>query len=223
MTRRVASVKQTQRLDQETIEKIGIPSCILMENAGSAVAREAVRMLSRKKTKRAVVVCGVGNNAGDGFVAARHLIDNGIPTNVFCLGRPGTLKEDAARNYSILRKLRCPPVIKKRLDKEMAGALEVADVIIDAVFGVGLNRPVEEPFLSVIEAMNASRKKIIAVDVPSGLDADTGRTYGSCVKAFVTVTFCLIKRGFLKGEGPRCVGRLVTADIGIPKRLIARI
>lgn len=213
---RTVSVEQACVFDRWAIGKCGIPSVVLMENAGRAVAEEVLRSIKGKPRAQVSVVCGAGNNGGDGFVAARHLLNKGVAVTVFFIGSPDNLKQDAAVNYKILRKFNCHLRQIRRVDKVFSTALKRFSVIVDAVFGVGLNRPVNEPFQSVIEAINAGGAKIVAVDIPSGLDGDTGEIMGACVKADVTVTFSCAKKGMFLGQGPKHCGKIVVADIGIP-------
>ena len=213
------TVKQIQRLDEVAIGRYGVPSIALMENAGRCVANEIVRQLKRVNKPKVCIFCGIGNNAGDGFVVARHLINAGVQPKIFLLGNPAKLKNDAKVNYAILKKLKYP---MKVLGEDAAyphRAVATADLLVDAIFGVGLNREIGESFHSVIERMNASGKKIIAVDIPSGLDGTTGKIYGTCVKAKMTVTFSFAKKGFFKAEGPKHTGKVIVVDIGIPKKL----
>jgi len=213
---KTVSVKQIQELDRMAIEEYGIPSIVLMENAGRSVAEEVILQVSGMSKPAAAIVCGLGNNAGDGFVVARHLINAGMTTKIFLVGQGSQLKHDAAVNYQILKKL--DYFIQKISDFEKLN-LENVDVIVDAVFGVGLNRNVEGLFKDVIEKINAVHKKVVAVDVPSGLNADTGDIYGVCVKADLTVTFSFAKNGFVKNQGSKYVGTVKIVDIGIPEKL----
>lgn len=230
MCQKTVTVKQIQKLDKMAIEKIGIPSLVLMENAGKAVADQVLKNIKAKKNPCVCVICGLGNNAGDGCVAARHLINAGVKTTVYVIGKGEHLKHDAAVNYRILKKLKYPtrevgnvyPQGNLR-SMHFGRDIQKADTIVDAIFGVGLNRDVQEPFRSVIETVNQEAKTIVAVDIPSGLDGTSGRIYGVCVKADVTVTFSFIKRGFLEGKGPRHTGKIIIADIGIPAVLKDKI
>lgn len=220
MTRRsreIFTVREIIAFDRRAIEKCGVPSVVLMENAGRAVAEEVLRLIKGKRRARVSIVCGAGNNGGDGLVAARHLLNRGIAVTVFLVGSPDKLKQDAAVNYKILRKSGCHVRHIRRVDKVFSAALKRSSVIVDAIFGVGLNRPVNEPFQSVIEAINAGGAKIVAADIPSGLDGDTGEILGACVKADVTVTFSFAKKGMFLGQGPKYSGKIIVADIGIPK------
>lgn len=221
--KKALTAKQIQKLDKTVIEKIGIPSLVLMENAGKGVAQQALRRLREHKNPFVCIVCGLGNNAGDGLVAARHLKETGIRTKVYLIAAPKKLKKDAFINYSIFRKLKGQMISLRKVSKMFIRDIKRANVIIDAIFGVGLNRPVKDPFKSVIERLNNCKKTILSVDVPSGLDATTGKIYGVCVKADLTVTFSFTKKGFFKNEGPRHVGKAVVIDIGVPKKLVSRV
>lgn len=220
---KAVTVKQVQRIDDLAINVYGVPSIVLMENAGLHVAVEVKKFLKKKKINKAVIVCGQGNNGGDGFVTARHLAEFGIKTKIYLVGQPQRLKNDSAINYQLLKRLKIKVQILNGLERTFRRRLDSAGVIVDAIFGVGLNRAMDDPYLGVIEAINQSRTKTIAVDTPSGLDCTTGKVYGGCVKAFKTVTFTFAKKGFFKNAGPNMVGQLIVADIGIPVILKRRI
>lgn len=212
---------QIQKLDRDAIQKLGIPSIVLMENAGAAVARECLKDLKQKRSARVCIVCGTGNNGGDGFVAARHLLNAGLKVQIFLFGRAKDLKPDAKVNYQILRKCGCPVQEIFQGGTALAKAIRTSDLLVDTLFGVGLNRALSEPMQSLISQINQSRKPILAVDVPSGLDATTGRIYGACVKAYKTVALTFAKKGFFRNEGPEHVGKICVVDIGIPRKLLA--
>jgi NAD(P)H-hydrate epimerase len=193
--------KQVKEVDALAQERFGISVEWLMEAAGWQVAR-FVR-------QRAAVVCGVGNNAGDGLSAARHLDRWGRLASVSCVDA-GRLRGPAARELDALR----------RLGVEVASELELedAEVIVDAIFGTGLSRAPEGRFAEWIEAINGSGKNVISVDVPSGLDADTGVAYSPVVKASATITLGLPKPGLQK-----LPGRVFVADIGVPLEAYAAV
>ena len=214
---RSISVSQAQAFDRYAQEKLGIPSVILMENAGRSVAEEAIKMVrgvrGEVKGKKIVIVCGVGNNGGDGLVAARHLLNAGVKTSIYLIGKASGLKPDPKTNLYILKKMK-QNIIQIRLAKDLKG-VKKADLIIDAIFGIGLSSEVREPYAGIIEYLNRSKKPILCVDVPSGLDADRGRVLGAAVKAKRTVTFVAAKKGFFKLDGPRFCGKIIVRDIGI--------
>lgn len=221
MTRRIKSlsVEEIQAFDRFAIEDLGIPSIVLMENAGRAVAEAVWDRLKNSSRAKVSIVCGLGNNAGDGFVAGRHLRNRGVTTNIFLIGSAEKLKADAAVNYRILKKIPCPIVEGTAVDDRTKKILKESSVIVDAIFGVGLNRPITEPFKGMIETINALHRPVVSADIPSGLDGTTGRIWGVCIKAAVTVTMSFPKKGFYQGQGPYYIGKVVVADIGISSRL----
>lgn len=193
--------KQVKAVDALIEERFGIPVDWLMEAAGWQIARFV--------SHRAAVVCGVGNNAGDGLAAARHLHSWGRLATVCCVDA-SRLRGAAARELDALRKV----------GVEVAGDLELgeSEVVVDAIFGTGLGRAPEGRFAEWIEAINASGKPVISVDVPSGLDADTGVAYAPCIRANVTITLGLPKPGLLDLKG-----RVLVADIGVPFEAYAAV
>jgi hydroxyethylthiazole kinase-like uncharacterized protein yjeF len=195
------SGSQVKQVDALAAERFGIAVEWLMEAAGWQVAR-FVR-------QRAAVVCGVGNNAGDGLAAARHLDRWGRLASVSCVD-PSRLRGAAAAELVALRRLGV--AVSNELE------LEDADVVVDAIFGTGLSRAPEGKFAEWIEAINRSGKSVIAVDVPSGLDAETGVAYSPSVKPSATIALGLPKRG-LDNFG----GRVVVADIGVPLEAYAAV
>ncbi|MEK7733086.1 MAG: NAD(P)H-hydrate epimerase [Planctomycetota bacterium] len=220
--------EEMRALDRKAIEEYLIPGIILMENAGRNVAGEAMNMLRHVPglpgARRVAVLCGKGNNGGDGYVIARHLHNNGVSVKVFSVANiSDILKEgDAAVNLRILFKMKIP--VQELSDiaaiENLAKELRGYDVIIDALFGTGLSGEVREPFKTLINATNDSHKPIISVDIPSGLDANTGKVLGTAIKATKTVTFAVSKKGFYLNEGPAHTGEVIVTDISIPRELI---
>jgi hydroxyethylthiazole kinase-like uncharacterized protein yjeF len=191
--------RQVKEVDALAQERFGISVEWLMEAAGWQIARFC--------GQPAVVLCGVGNNAGDGLAAARHLHRWGRLAGVCCVDAE-RLRGPAEKELTALRRIGVE--VRRELD------LSNARVIVDAIFGTGLSRAPEGRFAEWIEAINASRLDVIAVDVPSGLDADSGSAYAPSVKASATLTLGLPKPGLLKGDGPRLSGGVLVADIGMP-------
>src|SRR5262249_50494938 len=187
-------------LDRYTIEMLGVPGELLMESAGRAVAEAA--LAERRGDGAVLVVCGAGNNGGDGFVAARQLASLGVPVRVALVGDAKKLRGDAAANWKRLEKL-AVPIEGARF--RTAGAA----VVVDALFGTGLDRAVEGAAAAAIRRISAARPRarVVAVDLPSGLDADTGAVLGAAVHADVTVTFELPKLGLALEPGRSLAGR----------------
>lgn len=217
---KAVTARQIQNLDQKAIKTYGVPPVALMENAGRGVAEEIIRTFRRRKCQRVCVLCGPGNNAGDGFVTARHLLNAGVKTDILFLGSPQKLKSDARTNYNILKKCGYPVQHVRRLDAKVLAIFRDSGVIVDALFGVGLNRKIEGVFAGIILEANRQKKYVFAVDIPSGLDATTGKVHGVCLKADKTVTFTFAKTGFYKNDGPEYTGKIVVIDIGIPEKLV---
>jgi NAD(P)H-hydrate epimerase len=168
-----------------------------------------------------LVVAGPGNNGGDGYVAARHLANRGVQTTVVVFAGEAQIAADAKVNLDILLRMGVPvrfltAPVGWDLYREHLGP---ASVVVDALFGTGLRGEVREPGRTAIELLNQARKPVVAVDIPSGLDCDTGRPLGVAVTAAVTVTFARAKVGLLRPEAAAYVGRLVVADIGLPPSL----
>jgi hydroxyethylthiazole kinase-like uncharacterized protein yjeF len=191
--------QQVKQVDALAQERFAISLDWLMEAAGWQVARFC--------PKRTAVVCGVGNNAGDGLAAARHLHRWGKLAGIFCLD-PMRLRDAAEREMKALRRIG----IKVSSDLRLEGA----EAIVDAIFGTGLSRRPEGAFATWIESINSSGMPVIAIDIPSGLDADSGFAYAPTVLAKSTVTLGLPKPGLLAGDGPRLAGEVWVADIGVP-------
>jgi hydroxyethylthiazole kinase-like uncharacterized protein yjeF len=190
----------------------GVPGATLMENAGRAVAEEVARRFPDQET--VVVLCGPGNNGGDGFVAARHLEQRGYKVRLGFDGDATRLPEDAAAMAKRFTGRRVPlhPNI-----------LSGADVVVDALFGAGLARPIEGQLAHLVDGVNASARPVIAVDVPSGVDGTTGEVKGAAMKADTTVTFFRLKPGHVLLPGRILCGEVSLADIGIPDGVLAEI
>ncbi|MFQ3594140.1 MAG: NAD(P)H-hydrate epimerase [Gemmataceae bacterium] len=198
-----------RELDRRIIEQFGMPGLLLMENAGSAMAR---LLLSLGVTGPVGIVCGKGNNGGDGFVIARYLDLAGLSVRIFEFADEAT--GDAAVMREIL--MRAGLVIEKwpALDR-LLGRLQGLPWIVDALFGTGLSTPPREPYPEVIAAINASGAKVFAVDLPSGLDADTGEPLGGCVRADHTATVLAPKVGFSRAAS--WTGQVHVVEIGAPR------
>ena len=198
--------RQVKEVDALAQERFGISLDWLMEAAGWQVARFC--------PPATTVVCGVGNNAGDGMAAARHLHRWGRLGRVCCVDA-ARLQGAAAQELVALRRIGIEVSSDLRLDG--------AQAVVDALFGTGLSRPPAALFAKWIEAINSSQLRVISVDVPSGLDADSGVAYAPCVQAHTTVTLGLPKPGLVAGDGPRLAGDVWVADIGVPFEAYAMV
>jgi hydroxyethylthiazole kinase-like uncharacterized protein yjeF len=208
---KTVTVAEMRELERKAIDEIGIPSIILMENAGRAVSEIAVNMLGEASGKKIAVICGTGNNGGDGFVSARFLARKNAEVRVYIVGKKSFVKNDPAVNLNILEKAGIE-VREISLFKDIE-----ADLIIDAIFGIGLRGEVKEPSLSVIRDLNKRNMPVLSVDVPSGLDADSGDVLGEAVKAAKTVTMQFPKKGFYLNKGLENTGEILVVDVGIPQ------
>jgi len=200
---------------EEKAHDMGILRIFMMENAGNSVANYIVNKFKKLKNKRIVVAAGTGNNGGDAFVAARHLAYHGAKITVILLGSPNDLKTEEARiNWNILEQMNSIDLIfAKETSSEITKMINNADIIIDGIFGTGIKGSISEPHSSAIDAINRSRAYKVAVDVPSGLDPDTGKIHDKCVKADATITFHRMKKGLPKRN---VCGKIIVAPIGIP-------
>jgi len=204
-----------QKFDQCAIEKFGISSLLLMENAAQGAASIIKRIYDPLRKCKVGIFCGNGNNGGDGLVVGRLLYNHGANVHVFLPRLPTT--PDAMANLEILRKLEhLDQSNHLQITDHMDGKLLQSDVYIDALFGVGLNRSIEGDALQYIDALNRTTSPVIALDLPSGLHADTGDPLHSAVRADMTITFSAYKPGLLLGKGPEYSGQLELVPIGLP-------
>ena len=210
-----------REVDRRAIEGYGMAGLVLMENA----ARGAVDVLMSLGCRGPVaIVCGQGNNAGDGFAMARHLEIRGVPVKVLLAGAPGGLQGDAAANYRILEKSRTPIVHLEPLDEAiLASELSGCEWIVDALLGTGSTGAPRSPIDRLIAQLNSTSAKKLAVDLPSGLDCDTGQAAETTFRAHHTVTFVAAKPGLLSDEARSFVGQLHVRDIGAPRVLVEEI
>ncbi len=207
-----------RELDRRAIHEYGVPGVVLMENAG----RGAAELLLKLKTRReeVLILCGPGNNGGDGFVMARHLQNAGVDVGVMYLGenRP---KGDAGVHYQIADKAN---LIGAFDDSSPAGLADfvtcIKGWIVDAMFGTGLARALTSPYAEVVAAVNHGKQPVLAIDIPSGLDCDTGEPLGPTIRATHTATFAAPKLGFANPEAKPWLGEVHVLDIGAPKRLV---
>jgi len=212
--RPVVTTAEMRALDRATIDEIGLPALTLMETAGRAVAAAALEMLDGRLDADVAVVCGPGNNGGDGFVAARVLRDAGVDAIAYLAVDRAAVKGDALAHLAILERAGGVVIAAQ------ADAIAEADLVIDALFGVGLLRPIDGRLAELVGAMNAAGMRL-AVDIPSGLDTDTGHVRGACVDADATVTMGALKVALVSAPGFAHCGAIEVADIGIPTGVLA--
>lgn len=215
MKRLILTRDQVYEKEKRAYENFFIPPLILMENAGRHLAAEAQSVLKNNKKSKVVVIAGPGNNGGDGMVAARHLYCSGFPVIVFITFNPEKAKEPAFTNYKIIVKMNLLRDDIKGLDLE----LKDSRLIIDAIFGIGLTRPVTGLEKDIINKINNSGRFVISADIPSGIDADTGEVYGVAVKANTTITFGFGKAGLYTKKGKNYAGKIKIVDICYPPEL----
>ena len=214
---RLAAAAQMQGLDDSAIIGRGIPSLRLMETAARGVADAALELAGNGK--HAVALCGMGNNGGDGLCAALYLLEAGMNVRVFLIGKR---EKQTADNKEMESRLARAGVSAETFDADAAqAACEEADVLVDALFGVGLHRPLGGEPLEAVQIMNRVPAPVVAADVSSGVETDTGRILGDAVRCAATVTFSFAKPGHMVGDGAVCTGRLKIIDIGIPADLLA--
>lgn len=225
MFMRVVTARQMQELDRRAIDERGIPGLQLMENAGRGAFEQIKRCFPGDPGRSIVVLCGRGNNGGDGFVIARHFLKEGARVTVFLLSSADRVSGDARTNLQAY--LQTGGALQEILDEEQwgrsAGDMKHAGIIVDALLGTGLSSELSGLYKRAIEDINAlSHARVVSADIPSGIDATTGRVLGAAVKAHLTCTFGLPKRGLLVYPGASHAGRLEVIDIGIPEELIEK-
>jgi NAD(P)H-hydrate epimerase len=215
---------QVRRVDQLAVERYGISGIVLMENAG----RNAASIISSEygSAGNALICCGPGNNGGDGCVIARHLHNDGWSVRLLVTGDESRMSPDMLTNYQIARAmgLRVQATTDGAEQATAAATVHGDEILVDALLGTGFQGTVRAPTDRLIKAINAAgARAVVAVDVPSGLDCETGEPSNATVRADLTITFVAIKAGFTLPAAQPFVGRLHVADIGAPRELIAEI
>jgi NAD(P)H-hydrate epimerase len=221
MTDRKATLTrdEVRRVDRQAIAEFHVPGIVLMENAGRGCA-ELLQDLG--VTNRVVICCGKGNNGGDGFVMARHLENAGVTLEVLVFAAPDEIRGDAAVNLAVLQAAATPLRFFPETPQPDAlhQLLPGADWIVDALLGTGFQGEVREPLRTVITAINRAGGRVLAIDLPSGLNCDTGLAEGPCVQARHTATFVARKRGFQNPASVELTGTVHVIGIGVPRRLL---
>lgn len=217
----LVTANEMQKMDRSTIESFGLPGRILMENAGRGATQFFLEQFKDAENKKVGVIAGRGNNGGDGFVMARYLAQKGIRVTVYLLSEHQKVSGDAAANLQLLSPLKVPVI-------EIPGAtyfsahetaMRHEAIWIDAILGTGLRSEVKGFFKDLINFINQSNKPVFAVDIPSGLNSDTGQPCGACVRADATATFAFAKTGHFLFPGAEYTGNLKIIDIGVPPHI----
>jgi NAD(P)H-hydrate epimerase len=214
--------EQVRGIDRRAMDEFHLPGIVLMENAGRGSA-ELLQSLG--VTGPVVICCGKGNNGGDGYVIARHLENSGVAVSVLVFASAGEIGGDARINLTVLQAAGTPVRFFAQPPRpdELEHLLRDAEWIVDALLGTGTRGTVREPFCTVIDAINRAGKRVLAVDLPSGLDCDTGLPLGPCVRAAQTATFVAAKRGFELPGAHEFTGEVHVVGIGVPRRLLTSI
>ncbi len=211
---------EVRAFDSWAIDTLGIPGVVLMENAGRSCAELIKSKLAGVASPRVCIFCGTGNNGGDGYVIARHLLNSGFKVAVIIVGERRKIKGDARTNLDILERL-CQPIEELNLGEgDIRRKVETfaadADMLVDGLFGTGLSGQLSDDYIKLIESINAQKCPILAVDIPSGLDCDTAEPLGAAIRAQYTVTFVAAKKGFASpGAGEQYTGEVFVASIGV--------
>ena len=218
---RLATAGEMRAMDRRATVEFGIPGIVLMENAAMRVVELLEREFGSLARKRIIVLCGKGNNGGDGLAVARHLHTRfGASVSAWLAAQPGALSGDAAANYTMAARCGVPvATADDALPPDFVADLSRAGIVVDALFGTGFRGAAAGSAAMLIEAVNASGKPVVAVDVPSGTNADTGAADGPAIRAAITVTFALGKPGLYIHPGVDYAGRVVVGDIAFPRPL----
>ncbi|CAB1063354.1 NAD(P)H-hydrate epimerase (EC / ADP-dependent (S)-NAD(P)H-hydrate dehydratase (EC [Olavius sp. associated proteobacterium Delta 1] len=221
----LVTANEMQAMDRQTIEDFGIPGMVLMENAGRGATRFLLEQFPDIENKKVGVIAGRGNNGGDGFVIARYLKQKGIRIRLYLLAKTDRVLGDALANLKLLKPLGVPVVeipdeaSFSKIKSEMHGL----DLWIDAILGTGLKSDVKGYYKTIIDCINSLNKPVFAVDMPSGLNSDTGQPCGTCISAAATATFAYAKTGHMVYPGADYIGNLKIVDIGIPPHIVAAV
>jgi len=215
----VVTAQQMAAMDKYTIGQVGIPGVVLMENAGRGITQVALFMLGEPKQKLVQIFCGSGNNGGDGYVVARHLLNLGVRVETFILSQREKIKGDAHTNLIILENMGHAPTF---IDHVPNRPLNLPNLIVDAILGTGVTSPLQGLYAQAVEYINSLSVPVLAVDIPTGINADTGAIEGPAIKAAKTATMALLKRGLLFSPGREHAGQVEMVDISMPPSVAVR-
>ncbi len=217
----LVTAKEMREIDKKAIEKIGIPSEVLMENAGIAVANRIKKWLNKKLCSKVIILSGHGNNGGDGFVVARHLGNAGYEVETWLVGNKDKLSRESKIHFnSLINSGYKVEILQEKTLDILKERMSNNDVIIDSLLGIGANGPLKNPQKDIIDFANTLDKFKVSIDIPSGVNCDTGQIENSAFLATITVTFAFPKLGLLLYPGVDYVGKLVVEDISIPPNII---
>ncbi len=214
----IVTSQQMKNIDRRTIREFGIPGTVLMENAATAVLSAMEDFFDGLQGVRVGIICGKGNNGGDGLALARRLRIKGVPVRVALLASFRAIAGEAKVNLAILRKMDVE-IVQNAAPRALVDIISWSDVLVDAMLGVGISSPLSGAYARTVEMMNASGCPVVAIDIPTGIDADTGEVLGAAVRADLTVTMAFLKRGLVLYPGAEYAGRVQVADIGIPSEV----
>jgi len=211
---RFYSRKALQSIDVDATKLFNIPSIVLMENASINASKIICEYVDKEDQQEIVILCGSGSNGGDGYGVARHLVIAGRKVSIFQLGEPESA--DAKVQASICKAMNIP------ISLWSVDTWSEATLFIDAIFGTGIDRPVSGQFLEIIQACNAHVSPCVSLDIPSGMDCDSGIPYGCCIEAIMTISFVGMKLGFGVESAQRFLGKVLITDIGCPNTLLTK-
>ncbi len=213
---------EVREFDAWAINTLGIPGVALMENAGRSCAELIIEKLKDVAEPKVCIFCGTGNNGGDGYVIARHLINRGIKVAIVVCGDRNKIKGDARTNLDILEQMGESIELLNPSDRDIVGQVEHfvtgSGIIVDSLFGTGLRGQLSDEYRLLIESINTFNIPVLAVDIPSGLDCDSGEPLGAAIRAAWTVTFVAVKKGFVSESAAQYTGEIFVASIGIATR-----
>jgi hydroxyethylthiazole kinase-like uncharacterized protein yjeF len=215
----VMSRDEVRAFDAWAINTLGIPGVVLMENAGRSCAEFIKEKLAGVTNPKVCIFCGTGNNGGDGYVIARHLLNSAFEVVVVICGDRNKVKGDAKTNLDVLEGLGRSIEQLNLDDGDIPGRVKTfagdADMLVDGLFGTGLNGQLSDEYKRLIESINSQHRPILAVDIPSGLDCDAGEPLGAAISASYTVTFVAVKKGFSSAKASAYTGEIFVASIGV--------
>ncbi len=218
---KIATAQEMRNIDRRAVRDFGIPGVVLMENAAAAAAMEMEKFFDGLAGVKVGVVCGKGNNGGDGLALARRLRIRGVPVRVALLAPFAALSGEAKVNLGVLRKTDVE-IVQHASERVLADILSWSDIVVDALLGVGLSSVLRGAYARAVELINGAGRPVAAMDIPTGIDADRGRVMGKAVRADLTVTMGLLKRGLVLHPGADYAGTVRVADLGIPPEVIEK-